>query len=158
MSETKDAGPPATMQTRNFEAAGFRYNRWQADLDENQTLEQALEPTFWRHVSTKIMGHNQATPKGRGDLIEVRKLDTGLYAELLITEIGNGYVKVAMLRMAEPDVADVPDDAPFLTRWNVGKRGHEVLRRADKMVMSGPFQSKAGAVAWISDHMAKMAA
>lgn len=144
----------AKLADRNFGVASFKFNRWSAELDETQTLDDALLPAFWANLSAQIMGHDKT--RGRGDIIEVRKRDTGLYAELIVTEIGPGYVKVEPIRAYEPKVTEVPDDVPFITRWNVGKRLHEVLRKADNQVMTGGFQSKEKAVEWIADHMAKM--
>lgn len=141
----------------NFGVASFKYNRWSATLSEAQTLEDALEPTFWSAQAEHMMGHDKRG--GRLDIIEVRKPDSGLYAELIVEEIGKGYVKVRPLRLSEPQPTKaISDSSPFETRWNVGNKCHEVVRKADKQVMRGGFQSKAGAADWIAEHMKAMAA
>lgn len=166
MSEaaTKSAAPapePKVQQKmldRNFGVASFKYNRWSADLEEHQTIEDALTPQFWASQSEKIMGHNRASPKGRGDIIELRKPSTSLYVELLVTEVGTGYIKVAAIRQHLPEAIALPENLPFEVRWNKAKKGHEVVRKADKLVMAaGPFQTPEAAAAWIADHMKAMA-
>ena len=99
------------------------------------------------------MGHDKAHPKGRGDIIEVRKPDPGLYAELLVTEVGTGFVRVRPIKAYEPAQVDVKSESPMTTKWNFGKKVHEVIRKSDGAVMAGNFQSKESAVAWIENYM-----
>lgn len=146
------------MLSKSFGVASFKFNRWSAELDETQSLEDALEERFWSDQSAQIMGHDKTNPKGRGDIIEIRKLDTGLFAELLVTAIGAGFVRVSLLRKQEPAAVAIPEGVPFTTKWNVGRRGHEVIRKGDNAVMAGPFQTKDEAAAWIVTHMKAMAA
>lgn len=146
------------MTDKSFGVASFKYNRYSADLDETQTIEDALDENFWAHVADKIMGQDKANPRGIGDIIEIRKRDTAFYAEVIIVGIGKGFVKVHPLRAYAPaDVAEA-DNSPLTTRWNPGRRCHEVIRKADKTFMHGGFQTKADAVAWIADHVKAMAA
>jgi hypothetical protein len=146
------------MLDKNFalNVAGFKFNSWSALLEESQTIEHALDPKFWSDQVGKIIGHNKAG--GRGDIIEVRKLSTGLYAQLSIVEIAVGYVRVELIRGAEPSQAEVAEDCPLTTRWNAGAKTHEVIRKGDNAVLQGGFQTKNGAVAWLLDHINKMAA
>lgn len=157
---TVAALPKRQIMRSNFglQVGGYKHNRWWANLDENQALDDVTEPKFWIHVVDGIMGHDKSNPRGRGDIIEVRKADTGLYAEFLIVEIGTGFVKVIPVRAAEPQAVDVPGNCPLATRWNVGAKTHDVVRRADNAVMRGGFQTKAGAAAWIAEHLKAMAA
>lgn len=141
---------------RCFGATNFKFNRWSAELEEGQTLDDVMHPAFWANVVNQIMGHAQTG--GRGDIIEVRKIETGLYAEFMVTEIGPGFVKLIPLRAVEPPAVEIAENAPLTVKWNVGKRCHDVIRRGDNAVMQSGFQSKAGAAAWIEDHLKKMAA
>ena len=146
---------------KNFGLSSFKFNRWSAELEEAQTLDDALDPTFWaNHVETIQQDKTGGARKlhGRGDIIEVRKLDSGLYAELLVVETGRGYVRTVLVREAKLPEVSAPEESPLTTRWNVGNRCHEVIRKADSVVMQGGFQTKAAAVAWIADHLGKMAA
>lgn len=150
--------PKRRISARNFGLTSYRFNRWSAELTEEQSLEDAMKPEFWVDLASQVMGHDKASPKGRGDVIEVRKLDTGLYAELIVTEVGNGFLKVRQLLRDQPDIPDVAETSPLKIKWNVGKRMHDVVRTADNQVMQSGFQSKEKAIEWIEDHLRKMAA
>lgn len=154
------AALPARRQAfaKEFALESFRFNTWSAELDETQTLADALDPRFWAHQAAKIMGQDKSNPRGRGDLIIVRKADTSLYAKLLVVEVGAGFIKVELVEKAEPAVVELADKSPLATRWNAGKKSHDVIRASDKAVMAGGFQTKASAAKWIEDHIAAMAA
>ena len=143
---------------KNFGVASYKFNRWSAELEEAQSLDDALNANFWAAQADMIMGADKTKPKGRGDIIEVRKADTGLYAELLVTEIGKGFVKVKLVSRAELEAVDLPEESPLKTRWNVGSKTHDVIRASDNQVMRGGFQTKASAIAWIEEHSKAMAA
>lgn len=143
---------------RNFGITTFKFNRWSVELPEEHSLEDVMEPTYWVDIASQVMGHDKAAPKGRGDVIEIRKLDTGLYAELIVTEVGNGFLKVRQLLRDQPAVPEVSEGSPLKTKWNVGKRSHDVVRAADGQVMASGFQTKEKAIEWIEDHLRKMAA
>lgn len=138
---------------RNFGLAEFKRNVWHIVLEEHETFDDATNGSSWANLVSKIVGHDKS--RGPGDRIEVWKPDTGAFGEMIINEIGPGYVRASFIRAYEPKVVEVSADVPFITRWNPGKKTHEVLRRADNQVMSGGFQSKDKAVEWIADHMAK---
>jgi hypothetical protein len=147
MTETKK------FADRNFGLAEFKRNVWHLKLEEAETFDDALNGPSWANLVDKIIGHDKS--RGPGDRIEVWKPDTGAFGEMIISEIGPGYVRANFIRAYEPKAVEIPDDVPFVTRWNVGKRMHEVMRRADNQVMAGGFQSKDKAIEWITDHMAK---
>lgn len=143
---------------RNFGPAAFRYNRWCADLEDGQSIDEVMEGAFWVDQAPHLMGHDEKNPKGIGDIIEVRQRSTGLYAEFIVREIGKGFIKVERLRMAEPAPVVIAENAPLTTRWNVGKSSHEVIRQSDKQVMATGFQTRARAAEWIADHLKAMGA
>ena len=152
------AAKPRRLLDKSFGVASFKYNRWSAELDETQTLEHALEEHFWAGIAGKLMGQDKASPKGVGDIIEIRKRDTQQFAEVIVTAIGPGFVRVAQLRTFAPEDVSEPKSAPLTTRWSPGKKCHEVIRKNDKTVMASNFQTKADAVAWITEHVKAMAA
>lgn len=149
--------PARKLPDRAFGVASFKYNRWAIDLDETMTLEDVLKPEFLANQADKVRGHDRINPRGIGDIIEVRKRDIGLYAEVIVAEVGNGYMRTELVRQHEPAVATLPKDCPLTTRWNAGAKTHEVIRVADKVVMATAFQTKPKAIAWITDHLDKLA-
>jgi hypothetical protein len=145
-----------SMLDRNFGEHSFKFRRWSAELAPDQSLEDTFEPEFWKTQSIHLAGHDKANPKGRGDIIEVRKPDTGLYAELLVLEVGNGYVRVQPLKAYQPEEVKEESESPLTTKWNFGKKVHEVVRKSDGIVMATGFQTKQSAVAWISNFSNKL--
>lgn len=158
MSDILTAPIKRRLMDKSFAVASFRYNRWSADLDENQTIEDALEEQFWASIADKIMGQDKNNPKGIGDIIEIRKRDTALFAEVIVVAIGKGFVKVQPLRAYEPKAVSEQEGSPLIARWNPGKKCHEVIRKNDKTMMASNFQTREMAVKWIEDHIAAMAA
>lgn len=144
------------LNERQFGEISFKFRRWSAELSAEQTVEDALVPEFWKQLAQTIKGHDKTNPKGRGDIIEVRKPDTGAYAELLVTEVGEGYIRVRPLKYFEPEVASEKSDSALTTKWNVGKKTHDVVRKSDSQVMAAGFQTKDAAVAWIENFTNKM--
>lgn len=145
-----------------LDISGFVSNIWRVDLPESQTFEHCLEPTFWMHVVSNVAGHNKEKPNGVGDKISVFKRDTMEMRSYMIAGIGSGFIKlIEAERYAGPASAEVAPDSPLTTRWNVGKRGHEVIRQEGTgivTVLAGPYQSKETAVEWINNHLKAMAA
>lgn len=148
----------AKFRAQNFGRSDFKFNRWSLELLESETIESVMDSVSWKDILHILMGQDKTSPGGRGDFIEVRKMDTGLYAEFLVLEIGAGFVKLAPIRAFEPKVEEVADSAPLTTKWNVGKRAHDVIRKSDNTVMKSGFQSKGAAIDWINEHLKAMAA
>lgn len=146
------------MMDKNFGLSEFKSRRWRAELTEAQTVADTGDPTFWRHQADKIIGHDKLAAKGRGDIIEIYKPDTSEYVELLVVEIGNGFVKTRLISHSKPEDVALSDESPLIIKWNVGKRCHEVVRKADGNAMSSGFQTKLGAAEWIEKHLKAMAA
>lgn len=145
-----------------LDVSGFATNIWRADLPEDQKFEDCAEPRFWTHVAHKIAGDNPNDYRGIGDEIAVFKRDTMERRKYLIAGIGANFIKLAEFERAGlPAVSDLPADSPLKTRWNPGKKCHEVVRiESGNMVtvMQSGFQDKAGAAGWIENHTKAMAA
>jgi hypothetical protein len=97
---------------RHQEVCGpqFRPGRVQAQclasqLEEAETFDDALNGPSWSNLVDKIIGHDKS--RGPGDRIEVWKPDTGAFGEMIITEIGPGYVRANFIRAYEPKVAEI---------------------------------------------------
>lgn len=145
-----------------LDISGFVTNIWRADLPEDQSFEDCLDPTFWMHVVDKVAGDNKANPRGIGDDLVVFKRDAMEKRRYMISGIGAGFIRLVEVEKAGIAPApDLKDNSPLKTRWNPGRKGHEVVRTeagGSVTVMAGPFQTKPEAVEWINDHLQKMAA
>jgi hypothetical protein len=47
-------------------------------------------------------------------------------------------------------------DSALTTKWNIGTKKHDVVRKSDGQVMAKDFQTKDSAVAWIESFAKKM--
>ena len=140
-----------SLLARSFGEVSFKFRRWSAELSPDQSLEDALVPEFWKLQAEVIRGHDKENPKGRGDIIEVRKPDSGLYAELLVLEVGPGFLRVKPLKSYEPEAVEAAESSSLTTKWNFGKKMHEVVRKSDGTIIASNFQTKDAAVKWISE-------
>jgi hypothetical protein len=144
--------------------SGFATNVWRVDLPEDQSFDDCLDPNFWMHVVDKVAGDPKNNPRGVGDDIIVFKRDAMAKRSYMISGIGDGFIKLierAGERIEAAPAPELKEESPLQTRWNVGKRGHEVVREeapGQVTVLAGPFQTKNEAVEWIGDHLQKMAA
>lgn len=145
-----------------LDISGFATNIWRVDLPEDQSFDDCLDQTFWMHVVDKVAGDKKDNPRGIGDEVSVFKRDAMAKRRYMITGIGAGFIRVVEIERAEiATPTELRENSPLQTRWNVGKRGHEVVRNeaaGQVTVMAGPFQTKGEAVDWINDHLQKMAA
>lgn len=157
------AAPNAPRASRarasDFGVGSFKYTVWSYELSENQTQEDALNPRFWVDVVDKVIGQDKTKPQGRGQEIRCWKADTAHLFYLVIVEIGPGFIKTKLVRDGGAEaVKELPEASPLTTKWNVGKRMHDVIRKVDGHVMASNFQSKQAAADWIADHLKAMAA
>lgn len=137
---------------KDFGLAEYKNRRWSAVLEEGFTLVDALKPEFWAHISTQ-------TGFVAGAIIELRNDQHTLYAELYVRDTKPGWAKVALLNAIELEtVADLPQSAALQPKWNIGTKSFDVIRTADKQVISSGHKLKEDAVAWIENHNRAMAA
>jgi len=136
-------------KANDFGVASFKRNEWHLTLTEAHTMEHVSNPRLWAELLGK---------PARGDTVEVFKPDTGEWAKFVITEAAPGFIKLGKTEGFTPEAVVEPEDSGLETKWNVGKRAFDVIRSADKFPMSGGFQTKAAAIAWINDHQKKVAA
>lgn len=152
----KDVPRAPRVISQNFGVSEFKRNRWFYELTEAQQPSDLERPEFWSDVVDHIRGHDKT--KGVGDRIEFDKPDTGWAGTARINAIGQGFMKIGLFEQYHPAVVDVAENSPLLTKWNVGKRCHEVIRASSKDVVASNFQTKPDAVAWITNHLKDMAA
>jgi hypothetical protein len=160
MSEPTTVASRKIME-RDFSADGsYRYARASLTLPLGWTLEDALRPEFWSHVAKKFSADPAArSGPGPGSIIEVRNVENTLYAELFVRAVRERDVMVEVLSDANgrqrlfefgPKTSETEQ---FEIRWNVGKRGYDVLRKSDRQVVGSAekFPLKEQALAWVAE-------
>lgn len=141
------------LPARNFGMVEFRHNTWAATLEEGVPFDEVFTPSHWAHVSRGV--ERSIKP---GDMIEIRTFDHSLYAEVYVRDAGNGFAKVVLIFKVdlEPQAVAsiiIPSNVGLKERWNFGSKKWDVIRTADKRVMTSGLALKEDALKWIVDHV-----
>lgn len=149
----------------NFLVMEYGYSRYVAKLTKDQTLEDALDPSFWIHIAEKFKADPANGRKGlrRGDIVRLWQTSTGLRGEVTIMEASAGRIIVDLDWVVKPEEVEIPADSPLQLRWTERRDGEgvwEVVRKTDVAFapLASGFQMKAAAARWIVQHIAAMAA
>ena len=146
-----------TLHYSNFQTTGQFYEDFQARLPVGVTVKDALRPEFWVHV-VHLFKPNPTTGTGdaTGSVIELRTEDHAFYARLYVRAVQERGLVVELM---SPDKAGVCYFGPkkiaygegFKTRWNVGKKGFDIIRKSDKEIVGdgAKFPTKEMANDWI---------
>jgi len=127
---------------------------WSLILPEGHTVEDTLRPAYWSSIARFFDGkfHN---------FIDVLNDEHSLYARLYVRAVQENQMIVTQIGETQifgPVAVEI--DSALEPRWNVGKRGYDIVRKADGMVIQdgSKFGVKEQALAWIADHVKKLAA
>ena len=143
------AAPQAQPQPRVLSVGRFAllesaYATFSVTLPAGWTIEDALKPEFWALNCHKLSSNQFTnTPDLAGAKIEVRTEDHAFYAELYVRVVQERGLDVSILR--EPvyfGVKEIPDNDKFVARWNVGKRGFDIIRKSDREIVADGIKIK----------------
>jgi hypothetical protein len=157
----KPAEEPKRILLKDFQEADYSYARFSVTLPLGWTIEDALKPEFWTNVAHRLARQPQTgEPAKVGTIIELRAVDHSLYAELYVRAVMERGLTVALIRDPVFFGPRAVQDSPFEMRWNVGRRGYDIIRRSDKVIVGegSQFPTKEAAQAWISSTMDAMKA
>ena len=137
-----------------FQLAEHAYGRFSVTLPVGVAFDEVLKPETWSQISHRFM-RNPASgePDRTGAVIEVRTQDHAFYAEIYVRAVRGTVLDVGVIR--EPvyfGPKDIKTNA-YEVRWNVGKRGFDVIRTSDRTIVEGAekFPTKELAYRWIED-------
>ena len=146
-----------TLSISRIAESGHLYGHFDVKLPLGITVKDALRPEFRVPVvhlfkPTPITGAGDAT----GSVIELRTEDHAFYAQLYVRAVQERGLVVELMA---PDKAGVCYFGPkkvangeaFETRWNVGKRGYDIIRKSDREIVGDgtKFPTKEMANDWI---------
>lgn len=117
------------------------------------TIEEMLNPAYWVHVARGFKVF---------DRIEVRPVDGGWWAELLVRVVEPFTMVTQVLRLVKLETAGgtlaaditAPDGYEFKHR---GPKGWAVVRLSDGAELKAAESSKESAAAWLAGHLRKVA-
>ena len=128
---------PRVILSKNLTPSGHRYGRMEVTMPVGFTIEDAMKPECWANVAhqfRKVAMTND--PDQVGTILELRTEDHAFYAELYIRAVNERSLTVAILREPVYFGPAAVKSAGFETRWNVGKRGFDVLRKSDRQIVA----------------------
>jgi hypothetical protein len=127
------------------------YARYSVVLPVGWDLDDVLDPEAWAHVAHKFEKTKLTNePDRSGAIIEIRTEDHAFYAELYVRAVRNMALDVqAILGPVKLGPQAEKQTAGFDVRWNVGSRGFDIIRQADKVVVAKGLPKKEDAHAWI---------
>ena len=117
-------------------------------MPDGFTVEDMLQPMFWSHVARKF------NPKFHY-FIDVLNDEHTIYARLYVRAVQENQMIVEQIgetqHFGPTNVAAIGNLQP---RWNVGRRGWDIVRSNDgEVVQEGSkFAVKEQALAWIDEH------
>jgi hypothetical protein len=153
--KTEEQHVPRKLLARNFVESEFAYADISVTIPVGHTIEDALKPEYWAHVAHRLQQNvHTGQPDRSGAIIRLRTEDHALFAMLYVRAVRNDSLDVALI--GEPTYfgpsGAVKSDA-YETRWNVGARGFDVIRKSDGAIVgrASDFRLKENAIAYIRD-------
>lgn len=143
--------PPRKLLEKDFQLdEQFVYARACVTLPVGWAFEECLKPEFWVNIAPKFK-KDQFTngPEKTGAVVTIRTADHAFYAELYVRAVRERDLIVSIVK--EPvyfGPKEVQSDK-YETRWNVGKRSYDIIRKSDKEIV-GEAKTKEGVVDWIA--------
>lgn len=151
---TPEVEPPKALKETALALSEFAFARYSATLPVGWTIEDALKPEFWVRVAHKFQKTPvTGEPDKTGAIIELRSVDHALYAQLYVRAVQEKGLLVQLIGKPEFFGPQAVDSKSFEARWNVGKRGYDVLRKSDKEIVASGLPTKEAAQEWIDKTM-----
>ena len=118
-----EAQKPVTPRfaSRDWGVASYKRNEYHLTLTPLHTMADVENARLWGDLLGKM---------NRGDVLEAFKPDSGEWARFVVCESGPGFIRLGKTESFTPATIDIPEGS-LATRWNAGKKGHEVIRVAD---------------------------
>lgn len=145
---------PWTIKPSEFKPSEYAYADFSATIPSDCPFEEVLKSGFWSNVLHLVRSNTTTNePDKTGATIQIRTQDHSYYALLYIrATMANGVIVKCIgptinFETGELCPVDLQTGLPwegrpevrtdaFDIRWNVGKKGFDVVRRADQQVVA----------------------
>jgi len=151
---------PRKLPESHFKQSEFVRAHMDAELPLGHTIDDTLKPEYWAHVAYRLQKDALSGAKDRaGAIIRVTAIDMSFTAELFVRAVQEQGLVVELLK---PDARGVCWLGPnavesdrFETRWNVGKRGFDIIRESDREIVAdgSVIKTREMAKSWIDETM-----
>ncbi len=160
---------PVMLKPGDFEESAYAFADCSARVPAGMPFEEVLRPGFWTNV-VHLFQRNLAagTPDRSGAIIHVRTEDHAYYAKLYVRAVlSRGLIVQCVGPLQDPKTGkacpvDLATGRPwsgpapvkaehFDIKWNVGKRGFDIIRKSDHQVVGdgSNFPIRELALEWI---------
>lgn len=140
------------INTARFRPAEYLRTVWYADAEQGMVPEDLLEPAAWANIAA------QCKPL---DIIQVGADDASWWAEYLVVDAHNLWLKVRLLRKeiveATPNKARPGQQAEYTVKYR-GVKKWSVVRKGDNAIIKDGFQTREDADEHLNSHVKAMAA
>lgn len=158
-----------TLKPSAFKVADFARARFDAIMPSGLAFEEALKPSFWTNI-VNLLKKNQLTSESdkTGAMIDLGTEDHAYYALLYVRAVlERGLIVQCIGPCSDPKTGkacpiDLGTGMPWIghkplkndhfdLRWNVGKRGFDIVRADDLQIVAdgASFPTREMAVQWI---------
>lgn len=151
---------PKLLRPSDLQELEFAYANMSARVPTGVTFEEVLKPGFWANV-VKLFQKNTTSgqPDRSGAIIHVRTEDHAYYAQIYVRAVlERGLIVVCIGPSRDPKSNEAcPIDLEtgsawtgrkdlnskeFEAKWNVGKRGFDIIRTEDQQVVADGMNIK----------------
>ena len=143
--------PPATSRFSITES-GYAYAEVDVTQPLGHTVEDALHPEYWVHHAYKLKARAFTGEADRaGALLRLRTEDHAHFAMLYVRAVHDKGLTVQLLGEPFQLGTKAKESPSFEVRWNVGKRGFDVIRKSDREIVAdgAKLPTRELADAWI---------
>lgn len=154
----KLAPPPNVLPaaSRHFSIRDSGYAHAEVDVEQpvGHTVDDALRPEYWVNHAHKLKAPAFSGEADRaGAILHLRTQDHAHYARLYVRAVLERGLMLQLLEKFDLGTKPVEKDSdPFKIRWNVGKRGYDVIRSSDNEIVgdASKFPTREMAMQWIA--------
>lgn len=136
-----------TLRTNMLSEADYVRQRLHIGTAEGATLDDLMRPAFWAHVAAQMRP---------GALIDVVDPAGSYDATLRVTETGEGWAKVRMLRLWTAEPAAAEEDHGARVEWGGPRHKWRVVRGSDNAAIHIGCATEDEASKWLAENQDKV--
>lgn len=143
---------PAPNDRFSITEAGYRYAEVDVTQPLGHTVEDALRPEYWVNHAHKLKARVFTGEADRsGAIIRLRTEDHSHFAQLYVRAVQDRGLIVQLLGAPISIGSKPKNESGFEVRWNVGKRGYDIIRKSDRELVGdgAKFPTAEAAQEWI---------
>lgn len=132
-----------------MEPADNHRNIWSVEVENHVTPADLRESGFWAHLAQRLAPRDQ---------IEVEPQDGSWHVKLRVSDVGEGYAKVEIMRpdavgvfkLESPTSAAVPQG--YAIEFSGAHTKWRVIRDSDRKMLKDGFSTRVDAIGWAHVH------